>query len=531
MPTPLSEVWSDLQEHFTQGIAQRVFELKSAIALLQQEKTTISSYYGKLKSVWNELEVSNPIPVCTCGCICGAAKNMESMREEEKVYAFLISLDDIFNTVRSQILSIDPLPTLGRAYAIAAQEEKQQLVAATRTPPLEATTLLAQHVGDIQSMAFAATTGRRREKRIRENLAKTRCTQCGKPNHSKEQCYELVGYPANWSASRHRSVEVGTSAYMSDNFSGKTATEIPWVIDTGTTDHITGQPNILIDEIENLNITPIKIPNGDKVPVKFVGRDLPSGTLIGVAAISFADEPKSFSQAIKHSHWREAMAKEISALEENKTWVLTTLPPGKCAIESKWVYKVKYNPDGSIKRFKKSFVVVLIYVDDIVVTGNDSIRIATLKQYLDTQFRIKDLGKLKYFLGLKVARSSTGIVLRQRKYVLEILAETGMLGSKPSPFPMEQQHKLSKDSGTLLTDHERYRHIVGRLLYLTITRPDICYVVHILSQFMHTPRQPHLDVAFRVMHYLKNAPGQGIMFPSRNSLTLRIVTRIRRVVS
>ncbi|KAK2986255.1 hypothetical protein RJ640_021824 [Escallonia rubra] len=229
-----SEVRLDLQERFTQGVAPQVYELKSAIALLQQEKTTISSYYGKLKSVWNELEVSNPIPVCTCGCICGAAKNMESMREEEKVYAFLISLDDIFNTVRSQILSIDPLPTLGRAYAIAAQEEKQQLVAATRTPPLEATTLLAQHVGDIQSMAFAATTGRRREKRIRGSGEKIWCTQCGKPNHSKEQCYELVGYPANWSASRHRSVEVGTSAYMSDNFSGKTATEIPWDLPSGT---------------------------------------------------------------------------------------------------------------------------------------------------------------------------------------------------------------------------------------------------------------------------------------------------------
>ncbi|KAK2988714.1 hypothetical protein RJ640_020979 [Escallonia rubra] len=178
------------------------------------------------------------------------------------------------------------------------------------------------------------------------------------------------------------------------------------------------------------------------------------------------------------------------------------------------------NPSVLDQQAHNSFVVVLIYVDDIVVIGNDSIRIAALKQYLDTQFRIKDLGKLKYFLGLEGARSSTSIVLSQQKYVLDILAETGMLGSKPYPSPMEQQHKLSKDSGTLLTDPERYRRIVGRLLYLTITRPDICYVVHILSQFMHTPRQLHLDASFRVLHYLKNAPGQGIMFPSCNSLTL-----------
>ncbi|KAK2998806.1 hypothetical protein RJ639_022682 [Escallonia herrerae] len=167
MSTLVSEVWSDFQERFTQGIAPCIYELKCAIALLQQEKTTISSYYGKLKSVWNELQAFNPITIFTCGCTCGVAKKMESMREEKKVYDILMGLDDVLTTIQSQILSVDPLPILGPAYAIAAQEEKQELVTTTRTPSLEVIMLLAQCVGDIQSMAFATTMGRNRENKTR----------------------------------------------------------------------------------------------------------------------------------------------------------------------------------------------------------------------------------------------------------------------------------------------------------------------------------------------------------------------------
>ncbi|KAK2982945.1 hypothetical protein RJ640_006359 [Escallonia rubra] len=102
-----NEVWADLQEQFTQGLAPRVYELKRAIALLQQEKAPISTYYGRLKAICNELQALNPVPTCTCG----AAKKIQSMREEEKVFDFLMGLDESFGTVRSLVLSIDLLPT------------------------------------------------------------------------------------------------------------------------------------------------------------------------------------------------------------------------------------------------------------------------------------------------------------------------------------------------------------------------------------------------------------------------------------
>ncbi|CAL2274238.1 unnamed protein product [Prunus armeniaca] len=170
------------------------------------------------------------------------------------------------------------------------------------------------------------------------------------------------------------------------------------------------------------------------------------------------------------------------------------------------------------RKVGKSFTTLLIYVDDILITGNDIDAINSLKSFLHTRFRIKDLGDLKYFLGIEVSRSKKGIYVSQRKYALEILKDYGFLGARPVDFPMEEA-KLS-DKGELLKDPEKYRRLVGRLLYLTITRPDITYSVHVLSRFMHQLRLPHMDAALRVVRYLKSTPGQGLLFQSDNKLDL-----------
>ncbi|KAL6201273.1 hypothetical protein ACLB2K_024987 [Fragaria x ananassa] len=131
------------------------------------------------------------------------------------------------------------------------------------------------------------------------------------------------------------------------------------------------------------------------------------------------------------------------------------------------------------------------------------------------------MGQLRYFLGIEVARSKRGIVLSQRKYALEVLEDAGFLGAKPSRFPIDQNLVLRQDEGVELKDASQYRRLIGRLIYLTITRPDLVYVVHILSQFMDKPRQPHLDAAHQVLRYLKQTPGQGILLPSTGQLKLK----------
>lgn len=297
------------------------------------------------------------------------------------------------------------------------------------------------------------------------------------------------------------------------------------------------------------------------------------------------------------------MKKEIQALEQNDTWTLETLPKGKRAIDSKWVYKIKYKPNGDVERYKarlvakgftqvegedfhdtfapvaklvtvrtllavatknnwlihqldvnnaflhgdlheevymkipqgfskenetrvcrlrkslyglkqasrnwyqkfttallglgfcssKSdhslfiyrkdgiFIASLIYVDDVIITGNDSKKIQEIKQSLHDQFSIKDLGELKYFIGIEVAKTSSGLVLSQRKYTLDILEDCGMEGCRPSSFPIEQNIKLAMDDKDPKVDATHYRRLIGRLLYLQATRPDIAYSVNILS--------------------------------------------------
>lgn len=124
-----------------------------------------------------------------------------------------------------------------------------------------------------------------------------------------------------------------------------------------------------------------------------------------------------------------------------------------------------------------SYIALLVYVDDVVIASNDSIAVSNLIQFLNNKFKLKDLGSLKFFLGLEIARNDSGISVSQSKYALEILQDTGLLASKPAKYPMEPNAKFSKTDGELLDDPTQYRRLVGRLLYLTITRPDLSFSV------------------------------------------------------
>ncbi|CAM8901980.1 unnamed protein product [Rhodiola kirilowii] len=170
----------------------------------------------------------------------------------------------------------------------------------------------------------------------------------------------------------------------------------------------------------------------------------------------------------------------------------------------------------------QDFIVLLVYVDDVVLTGTSLVLIEAIKAFIHDKFKIKDLGTLKYFLGLEVARHSTGIFLHQRKYTIDLLTENGLLDCKPAKTPLPVKHQLSLSEASPLDDPMVYRKLVGKLIYLTITRPDLAHAVHILSQFMHIPTEDHLKAANRLLRYLKNAPAQGIFFSASSQLKLSI---------
>jgi len=143
------------------------------------------------------------------------------------------------------------------------------------------------------------------------------------------------------------------------------------------------------------------------------------------------------------------------------------------------------------KATSSSFTGLLVYVDDIVLASNSLDEIDHLKSSLRSHFHIRDLGKLKYFLGIEVAHSSTGISLCQRKYCLDLISDASLLNSKSSSTPMDPSLRLHHDSSASLEDPLPYRRLVGRLIYLTTKRPDIAFATQQLSQFMAAPTHSH----------------------------------------
>jgi len=230
--------------------------------------------------------------------------------------------------------------------------------------------------------------------------------------------------------------------------------------------------------------------------------------------------------------------------------VYMELPPGfskpkingKVCRLKKYLYGLKQSPRAWFDRFRRALcgmgykqcngdhtvfyrhsgrriALLAVYVDDIIITGDDEVEIKRMKENLSKEFEVKDLGQLKYFLGIEVARSPKGIVLSQRKYVLDLLNETGMLGCRPASTPMDPNHKLCAESGHSI-NKEKYQRLVGRLIYLCHTRPDISYAVSVVSRYMHDPRSKHLDAVYQILRYLKSNPGKGLMFRSNGHLNV-----------
>nr|GEX56168.1 ribonuclease H-like domain-containing protein [Tanacetum cinerariifolium] len=276
-------------------------------------------------------------------------------------------------------------------------------------------------------------------------------------------------------------------------------------------------------------------------------------------------EPKTFYEASKDQHWIEAMNTKMDALYRNDTWEITDLPIGRKAIGGinfddtfspvvkivtvRCVVNLDVQNNWSICQLDvnnaflygdldetvymtllegyfnpgENRVSLLVYVDDIIITGNNSSEIEKLKAFLNTKFMIKDLGRLKYFLGIKVIDTENGLCLSQRKYCLDLLTEFGLLACKPSATPLEQNVSMTNKptvSDPVLDNVTEYQKLIGKLIYLTHTRHDISYSVHCLSQFIHKPLKSHLKIALKVLRYLKGCPGKGLHIVKQSKSSL-----------
>ncbi|KAK2991799.1 hypothetical protein RJ640_013130 [Escallonia rubra] len=163
-------------------------------------------------------------------------------------------------------------------------------------------------------------------------------------------------------------------------------------------------------------------------------------------------------------------------------------------------------------------IILIVYVDDIILAEMER-----LKQCLASEFEIKDLGSLKSFLGMEIARSRKGIAVSQRKYVLDLLKETGMSWCCPVETPIDPNQKLGDNKGDPVNT-SRYQKLVGKLIYLSHTRPGIAFSVSLVSQFMHSPHEEHLEAVYRILRYLKSSPGKGLFFIENEQRNLEAYT-------
>jgi hypothetical protein len=157
-------------------------------------------------------------------------------------------------------------------------------------------------------------------------------------------------------------------------------------------------------------------------------------------------------------------------------------------------------------------LVVSVYVDDLIFTGNDEAMFESFKSSMKQEFDMSDLGRMKYFLGVEVVQSSKGIFINQKKYANEVLKRFGMEYCNSVQNPIVPGCKLVKDEEGAVFDATTYKQMVGSLMYLTATRPDLAYVVSLISRFMERPTSLHYEAVKRVFRYLKGTTELGIFY-------------------
>jgi len=182
----------------------------------------------------------------------------------------------------------------------------------------------------------------------------------------------------------------------------------------------------------------------------------------------------------------------------------------KCPNEHAMYVKIK---NGDI-------LIVCIYVDELIFTGNNPNMFEEFKKAMIKEFEMSDIGLMSYYLGIEVKQKEDGIFISEQRYVNEMLKKFKMGGSKPINTPVEYGLKLSKFNGEEKVDATNFKSLVGSLRYLTCTRPDILYATGLISRHMENPTITHLKAEKRILRYIKGTTKLGLWFSSNQDYKL-----------
>ena len=229
-------------------------------------------------------------------------------------------------------------------------------------------------------------------------------------------------------------------------------------------------------------------------------------------------EPKTMDEALASDHadkWKIAADSEYESLMTNRTWELVELPPDRDAIGCKWVFKIKFRRSTADPcvyiRCGDGTTIVAVYVDDLILLCKTIDEMQEVKEKLFERFRMKDMGKLHYCLGISISHDEDNycITLQQKQYIRNILTRFGLADAKAVSTLADPSVTLVKDDGVSKeVDPTLYQSMVGSLIYAAMTtRPDITQAVGTVSKFNSKPSEAHFTAVKRIIryHYIREA--------------------------
>ncbi|RZC62572.1 hypothetical protein C5167_024320 [Papaver somniferum] len=289
-----------------------------------------------------------------------------------------------------------------------------------------------------------------------------------------------------------------------------------WIFDSGATSHMTGDQTLMQNVPPYTGKEKVMVGNAKKFPDHIAHMSVKHPICSGFSSLLTSHpEPKSFKEAAKEPKWLISMKEEKTALDENGTWDLVKPTPGMNILGCKWVYKVKLKADGIMDRLKSRLATKGYNQLDVVFSNAFLHGDLTENVYMQQPPGFVDPNFPDHVCHLK--KSLYGLKQAPRQWA-------NMLDCKPCDTPVAKTHMASINDDTLLDDPLEYRAIVGGLKYLTHTRPDICFGVNYVSQFMHAPTDCHLLLVKRILRYLKGSIGQGLTLHSGDVNSLKAYT-------
>uniref|UniRef100_A0A803MDX4 Reverse transcriptase Ty1/copia-type domain-containing protein n=1 Tax=Chenopodium quinoa TaxID=63459 RepID=A0A803MDX4_CHEQI len=448
------ELWDEVKERYGQTNAPLLYQLKKELSDLKQENQAVGNFYCKLKNLWDHISSIEGIPECTCGamskCTCNMMKKLADAESLNKLIQFLMALNEGFENIRGSILAMEPLPPVNRAFHLVQQQEKQKEITGNMTTNTE--------VSAMNVKRQPTNNWQRRESK--EAKMKKKCDHCLMKGHTKEECFELLGYP-DWFKNPPKVKSKKVAANVNKpNAEPASETPLDKNFEHGEFSGTKLDPSLIStvvhevmkamsekQHLANLQVFLPDINSEDQERNDEGGGDNSLieeslETLEFFDASEFVHMDSETSEQIFHNDESAAVEQEVATQsmpiqEENAEPKETRRSERERTVSKKlkdYIYKIPGMTGQSDEstaftvhtlgyiQSKKDYslftkeengkqAIILAYVDDLLITCDNLEEIERVKKNLDKEFTIKDLGELRFFVGIEIDRNENGIIL------------------------------------------------------------------------------------------------------------------------